>query len=157
MWSESIITLIMTRNCRYKFLPILTVFLFAIPTITSYCCCVEFPWQKNSHHHSVARAAETHHGVHHHTHAAEHQGCGHHDHSQCSHPQLIADLASCKVNLVSSVSSLLKFFKSIPPTAIFPKVDGVKKDFSPPYFDTGPLGNHFSSIPLYLQISVLRI
>ena len=141
-----------------KFISLIVIPLFAFPIITSFCCCVELPWQKGySHEHS--RHSDHHHqdDAVQHTKSNGSSDCGHHDHSQCDHSQLIADLASCKVHSLSSVSSMRKLFKSLSTAVVFPKADSIKENSSPPYLDTGPPDFSFSFTPLYLRFSVLQI
>lgn len=135
------------------------VFGFAIPILTVFCCCngaIAAEKISPDHHHAVA---EDHHGNHTDSDrsACHHSSKSSHNHSECNHPQLIANLINNGAEFFAAqISSLHKIsgdhFKEL---SFFQ--GSVKPESSPPFLNTGPPGFHSSKTPLYLQISVLRI
>lgn len=154
----------MIRGSKFKILIPFIAFAFIIPIVTAFCCCVELSGQeKNSHSHQTAVAP--HHGDEHEHHhqkdghqhkkeAKDEPDCGQHDHSQCNHPQPIANLLKPATQPFLAYSSICEIFQS------FTKVVGSLPNFlhqeALSLLGTGPPGSS-SATPLYLQISALRI
>jgi len=77
-----------------------------------------------------------------------------HSHSECSHAEILASLVNQTVLFFKEVSSpLINLFTSFK-SGSFQELFTVSH--SPP-LETGPPGHFFSPVPLYLEISVLRI
>ena len=160
----------MISNYRIKVLSVVIAILFLVPIVTSYCCCVEFPWQKNFHHHfAMEQPLGSLHAHHHHGNKAleesendhnpadEHRDCGHHDHSQCKHSPIIADLVNQIPQLFAGqISCLQKFSLNLSKALLFYR-DTIIPEPSPPCWNTGPPIVRSNEAPLYLQLSVLRI
>jgi len=113
----------------------------------------------------VSHPADTHavqkhdHGHHDHASHDHHGGAdknSSHDHSQCEHPQLIGNLVNQQTfyfgNADFSFSKLLQEQELVASSVV------ITDESSGLPHDHGPPGHfRFSSTPLYLQISVLRI
>ncbi len=125
---------------------LILVFIFLTPIVTAFCCCVEMPsFAPFSHSHSNYE--------HHHCEKSEHRQSR--DHSDCKHPQIIGNLVNSTVSTCASIASFsVKHLNFL----FTDKAVSTTDHFSHPkrIDDTGPPG-HSLSIPLYLQISVLRI
>ncbi len=124
---------------------LILAFAYFLPIVTAFCCCVELPSFAPSHNHSSSQ--------HHHSEKSEHNDS--HNPSDCNHPQIIGNLASRTdasfVSLASSMIQQLNFLLAEKAVSTTDHVSHAKT-----INDTGPPG-HSLSIPLYLQISVLRI
>ncbi len=146
---------------------LILIFVFLLPIVTAFCCCLELTGSEKSSHSYQAEVASHHgdgrehpyqnSGYQHKKEAKEEPDCGQHDHSQCSHPQLIANFVNNATQFFAAqISYLQKFsrahFKEL---AFFQ--DSVKPESSPLFLNTGPPVFDSSKTPLYLQISVLRI
>jgi hypothetical protein len=140
-------------------LPLL--FGFAIPVITMFCCCngaIAAEKASPDHHHNEAEV-DHHHAnpIDSHSSACHHSKKSSHDHSECNHPQLIANLINNSVQFFAAqIASLQKISGDHFKELVFFQAS-VKPESSPPFLNTGPPGDHFLTTPLYLQLSVLRI
>jgi hypothetical protein len=136
------------------------IFVFALPILTFFCCCGRaVAAEKTSHAHQHAAAEDPHHANHSPSDdsdsACHHSSKSSHDHSECNHPQIIADLAGKVVSFLASQDSGFKIAEK--DFALSETVTSVSKVDSSPPSGTGPPGGLFSGTPLYLQLSVLRI
>lgn len=139
-------------NKFYKQMTLLIVIMFTIPMVAMLCCCIELP--------VLGKASSSHYSNDHsHGKTAEHHHDGKdnkstHSHEECNHAKILGSLADPTVltfkEVSSPVISLFASFKS----GSFQELFTVSN--SPP-LETGPPGHSFSPIPLYLEISVLRI
>ena len=125
--------------------------------VPALCCCMDIAVAAEpvSHHSEAAAVHEHPHGGHDHDghdHGAKSSG---HDHSQCNHPQIIANLANASAFYAAKAeSSFLKLSKQS--ALVYPEIIPFKTSSSPPR-ETGPPRAGPGATPLYLQISVLRI
>ena len=125
---------------------------FTLPIATAFCCCTESTpnssCQEMLGHHQGANESKHDHGRHHHD-----KKDGLPESCECGH-EVIAEVAGRTIDFSTSNLAVSKFqFQSV-----------IARDLSTevhkqalPFHDTGPPGARFSSTPLYLQISVLRI
>lgn len=141
----------MTRKFFKKLATPLLVFL--VFPMTLVCCCIG---KAAAHSHEVqSSAAEHEHDHSHHHQHGQNKPCSH-DHGQCDHNQLLSPfLTKQSVQLFECLAQIFQFHKNS-----LPLQKSVRNTSALPLtweFDTGPPGIAFSSIPLYLEISVLRI
>ena len=136
----------------YKQMALPIVIMFTIPILVMLCCCVELPASDKassshrSHDQSPGEAAEHHHD------GKDKKST--HSHNECDHSEILGSLVHQTVLIFKEVSSTM-----ISQFTLF-KGKGSQEllivSHSPP-FATGPPDHFFSQVPLYLQISVLRI
>lgn len=124
--------------------------LVIIPLAMGVCCCIDDVFA------SISPAPQHHEHVHQHQHEHQHaaergQKSGDHDHGDCEHDQLIANGPS-SVFVSNHLPISLSLFKNY----ISRSVSLVQADSRVDFIDTGPPGR-LSSLPLYLEISNLRI
>ncbi|GEM_PF-1614886 len=131
----------------YKKIALPLIFVFAVPVITAFCCCTA----------EAVAGTENHHGNDCHAHHSDHQhaSTSSHGHRECSHPQIIADLANKTLPFLDSLGSVFKTAKK--DFAVRKTVDVLSKAYSFSLVETGPPGHLLATVPLYLQISTLRI
>ena len=149
----------MKTSLKYIAYPILAVFLFtAVPAL---CCCMDVAEASEPVGHHAGTTAVREHDSGHHDHAAhDHHSTSDktssHDHSQCEHPQIIANLTNPLVfyfgNTGSPFSNISQELYLIDQSVV------ITDESSAPPHDLGPPGYYrFLNTPLYLQISVLLI
>ena len=125
-----------------RFIASLFIF-FLLPLALGVCCCLDDVFAN-------VFSSPKHHAHHHHHETNKHQH-GDHDHGECEHDQLVANVpydVFLNNHLPFSFSILKKYASH--------SVSLVQPDFTVDFIDTGPPGS-FSSLPLYLEISNLRI
>lgn len=125
--------------------------LVIIPLAMGVCCCIEDVFA------SISPAPQHHEPAHQHQHehqpAADHgQESGDHDHGDCEHDELIASIPN-----VTSLGAQLPVAFSTLKNYVLNIISFEPADPKKTFYDTGPPGNHFTTTPIYLQISVLRI
>ncbi len=128
------------------------VIMFTIPILAMLCCCIELPALSkvsslyHSHDHSYGEAAEHHHN------GKDKKST--HNHNECDHAEILGSLVNQTVLTFKEVSwpviSQLTLFKS----KGFQEFLTVSHSLP---LETGPPDHSFSPVPLYLEISVLRI
>ena len=141
-------------NKYRKLFTFILLLFFIIPIATAFCCCADEDSNHSHHEMSVHDHGVDHshhdHGSHHH---GNKQGKASPDSCECGH-EIIGDLATTTIDL--SIGSTFNKFQA---QHLF--ISGVSsltvRDQGLPFHDTGPPGQSFFSLPLYLQISVLRI
>lgn len=135
------------------------IFVFALPILTVFCCCngaIAAEKISSDHHHAEA---EAHHGNHTDSDpsACHHSSKSSHNHSECNHPQLIANFVNNATPFFAAQISYLQKF----PNGHFKELaffqDSLKSEPSLLFLNTGPPVFDSSKTPLYLQLSVLRI
>lgn len=135
------------KNKSLKINVFLILILFSIPVATAFCCCSDtesiFSHQEmTEHHHSHEQTSHDH----------------HHDKSspdtcECGH-EIIGDINQQAIN----ISALYFPIAHVPNKNLLIGVSQVSESNKPTFHfnDTGPPGQ-FSAVPLYLEVSVLRI
>ncbi len=131
----------------YKVFALLTLIFFLAPIGTNFCCCNEFQFsaQKVSDlsHQTAAHESES----------CHHDGkSGSHSHNECEHENASAEVVSS----VKVISPSVSFSNSyLIQTSRFLAIERNSSASLP--FETGPPGADLHAIPLYLEISILRI
>ena len=132
-------------NPWYKKIALPLIFVFVLPVVTAFCCCTEAAAEESPRAYLHCHSDHSSH---------QHSSKSSHDHSECNHGQIIADLAHETISHLASPNADFKIAKkdfSVKQTAI-----SSKTNLSSP-MGMGPPGRLLVTVPLYLQISLLRI
>ena len=129
----------------HKLAVVTLLFMFILPLTMALCCCMNEASAEPSHHsHGAVHDHDGDHQKHEHSHS--------HNHNECNHQQILSDFTLNQA--VQFFDSNISALKIQTPESLLSVSTHVEADAV--FFDTGPPGK-FSSVPLYLEISVLRI
>lgn len=134
-----------------KIFSLAALLLFILPIATAFCCCVDDDLLSSN-----RKQPEHNHSEHHHDHSHEQNKSDKSvpDSCECGH-EILGALNNQNIDISNfsfSISSFLsQSFLTTKPSIL--KLHSSIFDFH----DTGPPGSRFSTTPLYLQISNLRI
>ncbi len=136
----------MIKIQKIKFIAAIVVLILCAPIAATLCCCVGS---------GIADAATNdHHDSGHHSGKDAHKS-HEHSHSDCAHPQLMAVQAEPNIVFQILQDYLTKLTSQLSSKANSTAISILGENAS--FHNIGPPARYHSAIPLYLQISVLRI